>query len=129
MYHSETPEDKKNVILSVLRTKSNLRVVIATSALGMGVNITDCKNVILYGPPKSILDLVQQTDRCGRDESSSLALIMCNQYQLGHIDHQAVKDVIKTTKCIRHAILNNFLCTKELKNIEGEMNKHICCDL
>ena len=83
-------------MLSALRTKSNLRVVIATNALGMGVDVIDCKNIILYGPPKNILDLVQQTGRYGRDGSSSLPLILCNRYQLGHVD-EAVKDVIKTT--------------------------------
>ena len=128
MYHTEIPEDKKNVILSALRTKSNLRVVIATCSLGMGVDITDCENVILYGSPKKILNLVQQTGRCGRDGSNSLALLMCNQYQLGHID-EVVKDVITKTKCRRHAILYNFQSTKELKNIESDMNKYTCCDL
>ena len=94
----------------------------------MGVDVIDCHNIILYGPPKNILDLVQQTGRCGRDGSCSLALILCNQYQLCHLD-EAVKGVIKTTRCRRQAILSHFLSSKELKSIEGDMNKHTCCDL
>lgn len=128
MFHSETPDDKKHAILSALRVKNDLRVVIATSALGMGVDVFDCNYILLYGPPKTIIDLVQETGRCGRDGTKSLAVIFCNQYQLCHIDED-VKNVVKTTKCRRLSILKHFLSAKELDNIEKHMNKHTCCDL
>ena len=127
MFHSETTDEKKKAILSALSIESKLRVVIATSALGMGVDILGCSNVILYGPPKTIIDFVQQTGRCGRDGSSCLALILCNQYQLGSVD-QEVKDIIKTKECRRQSILNHFLSSSELKALKSDI-KHTCCDL
>lgn len=61
MFHSETPEDVKNKILQdLLDEKSATKLVIATSALGMGVDIRQYYSVILYGAPKSIVDTVQE---------------------------------------------------------------------
>lgn len=68
MFHSETPEDIKTKILSELSDEeSTTKLVIATSALGMGVDIHKYSNVILYGAPKSIVDTVQEIGRVGRD--------------------------------------------------------------
>lgn len=54
MFHSETPEDVKNKTLQdLLDEKSATKLVIATSALGMGVDIRQYYSVILYGAPKS----------------------------------------------------------------------------
>lgn len=53
MFHSETPDGKKEKILDDLWNEhGSLRIVIATSALGMGIDITGTNNVILYGAPK-----------------------------------------------------------------------------
>ena len=49
-------------------------------------------------------------------------------YAISHVA-EAVKDVIKTTKCRRHTILNHFLLTNKLTSTERDMNKHTCCDL
>ena len=48
MYHSETSEEKKKKAIENLTNDSLLRVVVATSALGMGVNVASCHNVIRY---------------------------------------------------------------------------------
>ena len=45
MYHSETSEEKKKKAIENLTNDSLLRVVVATSALGMGVNVASCHNV------------------------------------------------------------------------------------
>ena len=39
----------------------NVRIVLASSALGMGVNFPDVRFVIHLGPPLSIVDHVQQS--------------------------------------------------------------------
>ncbi|XP_062610828.1 uncharacterized protein LOC134272635 [Saccostrea cucullata] len=63
MFHSETPSVKKKYIIEELaKSESELRVIIATSALGMGIDISSCHSVILYGPPTSIVDFVQELE-------------------------------------------------------------------
>ncbi|KAK6181825.1 hypothetical protein SNE40_009608 [Patella caerulea] len=43
MYHSETPDEQKNTILQSLKDgQSKLRIIIATSALGMGIDVVNC---------------------------------------------------------------------------------------
>lgn len=122
MYHSETPAEKREAIVKQLGMKSNLKVVIATSALGLGIDVNECQCVILYGPPKRMVDLLQESGRCGRNGENSVCIIMYNSYQLNRI-YQEVKDVIKSTSCRRSSILKNF--TTE-KITEGT---HMCCDL
>ena len=51
MYHSKTPDNIKELVLSsLLEVDGKCRVVIATSALGMGVNIPDVRSIIHYAP-------------------------------------------------------------------------------
>lgn len=38
-------------------------IVIATSALGMGIDIRNCYSVIVYGTPYTMVDLWQQIGR------------------------------------------------------------------
>ncbi len=47
--------------------KSELSVVVATSAFGEGVNIPDVRNVVLYHMPFGQIEFNQTCGRCGRD--------------------------------------------------------------
>ena len=128
MFHSETTDDIKSNIIHRLSTKSSLRIVIATSAMGMGVDVADCHNIILYGPPRSVVDLLQETGRAGRDGGPSVALIMCNSYQVRHVDSE-VRDIVSTCDCRRKEILGNFLTQEELlTHISTDSPVHTCCD-
>ena len=78
MYNSETSEEKKKTAIENLTNDSLLRVVVATSALGIGVNVASCHNVIRYGPPKSAVDFLQERGRVGRDGQHSCAILYIN---------------------------------------------------
>ena len=68
MYTSITdPVVKKNIVDSFTTTDSVLRVVICSTAFGMGVNCSDIRTVINLGPPNSTEEYIQQTGRIGRD--------------------------------------------------------------
>jgi len=57
------------------------RVVCATNALGLGVDIPDIRVVIHAGQPQKLRDYAQESGRAGRDRESSEAIIVC-----GHIE-------------------------------------------
>lgn len=49
-----------------------LSIVVATIAFGLGVDKSDLRCVIFYGPPRSLEDFLQQSGRAGRDGRPAL---------------------------------------------------------
>ena len=53
MFHASTPQHNKDIILQSLQIPDGVvRVVFATVALGMGINLKDMNTIIHYGAPK-----------------------------------------------------------------------------
>ena len=67
IYHFLTVESNKERLAKGLKEDGVTRVVLATTALIMGVNFPHIRRVIMYGPPRSILDFHQEAGRAGRD--------------------------------------------------------------
>ncbi|XP_048729762.1 ATP-dependent DNA helicase RecQ-like [Ostrea edulis] len=128
MYHSETPDDKKQTIIEALQQEnSQLKLIIATNALGMGIDIRKCHGVIIYGAAKSVLDMVQEIGRVGRDGHPSVALFLYHGYHLSKASED-VKGFLKEQKCHRLTLMGNFLNDEDLKKLElEEVGRHTCC--
>jgi len=72
-YHSEAV-DRAGVMQ---RFQDGLhRVIAATSALGMGIDIPDIRCVIHIGRPRTLLEYGQESGRAGRDGQASEAVII-----------------------------------------------------
>ena len=68
IYHKSTHQDSKERILTEFKSgSSRIRCIIATVALGMGLDIRDVQLVVHIGCPKSILSYWQEAGRCARD--------------------------------------------------------------
>lgn len=129
MFHSESAEKTKDKIISDLgNPQSDLRIIIATSALGMGVDIQGFHSLVLYGPPLTAVDLIQGIGRIGRDGNPSCAVLLHNSYNVRNIDTD-VKCVIRDPSCRRVSIMKSFLKDSELQEIHSDMEKHTCCDI
>lgn len=99
MFHSETPDEKKSDIIKMLQDgDSKLKLIIATSALGMDIDFVNCQAVILYGIPPTTTYLVQEVGRIGRDGKDSIALLLFNKFHLQHT-HASMKHVYTTQSC------------------------------
>ena len=59
VYHAKTWESHK-IAIEDFKSDGLKRVVIATCALGMGVNFPKVKYVVQYVPPTSVVDFQQQ---------------------------------------------------------------------
>ena len=81
--------------------------MICTSALGMGIDVSECSNVILFGLPENMVDIVQEIGRIGRDGESSVALILFNAYHLRKLD-KAVKDILCSDTCRKLQLFTTF---------------------
>ena len=51
-------------------------VIVATNALGLGVDIPDVELVIHAGSPRRLIDFAQESGRCGRDGRSSKSVVL-----------------------------------------------------
>lgn len=58
------------------------RVIVATSALGLGVDIPDIRVVMHAEPPRTLLDYAQESGRAGRDGLASEAVIIVSGKQV-----------------------------------------------
>lgn len=76
MFHAQTPQHNKDVILSSMQKEDGVvRMVFATVALDMGVNFVDLNRVIHYGAPSSIEDYFHECGRAGRSGDQAKSTI------------------------------------------------------
>lgn len=121
IYHSLTVESNKERLTKGLKEDGVTRVVLATTALSMGVNFPHIRRVIMYGPPRSILDFHQEAGRAGRDGLPSEVTLYYHGQQAAHCEEE-VKDFLRMPGCIRvaaYALLD--------ANITHMQPAHDCC--
>lgn len=75
-------------------------MVVATTALCMGVNFPDIRYIISWGAARSLLDFHQEAGRAGRDGVLSHVVIIYHGQQVGPCEKE-VKHFIRTTGCLR----------------------------
>jgi superfamily II DNA helicase RecQ len=114
------------------------RVIVATSALGMGVDIADIRCIIHIDWPRTILDYAQESGRAGRDGLRSEAVIIGQEGdQRAPDDKQSEEEQAlvrlyaqgdgTTTRC-RRRVLDEYLDGREGREgcEEGEERCDVC---
>ncbi len=69
-YHADLPDGERHLILEKFR-KKELKGLLCTSALGLGINIPSVRNIILYRFPRSFSLLFQEMGRGTREYNTS----------------------------------------------------------
>lgn len=127
MFHAKITDQQKAAILESFSKPDGIcRVMFATIAFGMGVNIPDIHMVIHYGPSRNIEDYVQECGRAGRDGNSCHAVLClftgCTRGDIS--DGMKQYCHLSEVSCRRVALFTNF---------PGEFTcpvpKHRCCDV
>ena len=102
IYHSNSWQSSKDRVLNEFKGAGVKRVIIATTALCMGVNFPDVRYIINWGPARPILDQHQEAGRAGRDGKKSHIVVIFHGQQVGHCE-QEVKDFVHAKGCFRVA--------------------------
>jgi len=111
-YHSSMPnEDLKDILTEFRKPDSNTRLLIATVAFGIGINIPDIKYVIHWGAATSVDEYWQEVGRAGRNGQPAHAIMYATPISLINAD-QAMKDICSNlNKCIRKQVLDCLAVT------------------
>ena len=72
--------------------------------------------------PYNVFDLVQLISRAEMDDKDSVAMVLCNSYNLRTGDPE-VKAVVTSTDCRRLAMLNVFLRESDLLQVPNKTHK------
>lgn len=132
MFHANTPQHNKDVVLqSLLVPNGVVRVVFATVALGMGIDLRDVNTVIHYGAPQSVEDYFQESGRGGRSGEEAISTVYwkpmdcpVRKQPVSLRDHEqiAVRRYLEnTTTCRRKWLLDHF-------DFKVDAGADRCCD-
>jgi superfamily II DNA helicase RecQ len=136
MFHARTPQHSKDVIIkSLLDPQGKMRVVFASVAMGMGIDLQGVNTIIHYGAPSSIEDYFQASGRGGRSGDSAQSIVYWTpvdcpmRKEPSTLHHKEVNDIRRylenTSVCRRKWLLDYF----DPKNSKPEDNPTVCCDV
>ena len=116
---------KEKVLQSV---GSKLRIVIATTAFGLGIDCPDITRIIHWGPPSTLEQYVQESGRAGRNGSMSDEAIMLYGHPSRFVDDDVKEYGLNKDKCRRKLLYTNFLFVSA-DTLCNEVGKCDCCDV
>ncbi len=108
MFHAGSPKSVKEHVLSEMRKKEScLRVVVVTTAFGMGIDCKQVSRVIHFGPSKSIEAYLQECGRAGRDGTHSKCYLLYNGFLASQCQHD-MKHYVASESCRRKFFQDHF---------------------
>ncbi|CAC5412691.1 recQ [Mytilus coruscus] len=107
-------KNKKNILDNFLKSDCKTRVIIATTAFGMGINVPDIRYVIHSGAPRSLNGFMQESGRTGRDDKEDHAMAsMCDESdkQYRNVTTQQRLEIKTALNELLYDMISNYDCT------------------
>ena len=125
MFSSCTDETTKNKIIKLFTKQSQLRIVIATVAFGMGINCPDVQEVVHFGSPDDVESYIQETGRAGRNGSLAYATLLKTSGWKRYVDEGMMRYLENDTECRRKMLFS------QMEGYEGVLLETfcLCCDV
>jgi len=123
MYMSSTPDRVKGLAATDFKVaRSTRRLLVATSAFGLGVDCRNVSRVVHLDPPHSFDDYVQQIGRAGRDGQLAAAILVTDPK--AKCDDAMKKFMsLSPATCRRHYIASYYMMDS------ARCPADTCCDL
>jgi superfamily II DNA or RNA helicase len=102
-FHALLAPEVKSQLLADLQS-GEVRIVVATGALGVGVDVADIRLVVHADAPRSLIDYAQESGRAGRDGQASRAVMVG---QAGTVGGEDVRKYMQAT--CRRRVLDAYL--------------------
>ena len=125
----QTSQMKDDILKQLCSGRSIVRVIFATVALGMGVDIPNIRHIVHIGPPTTVKAYMQETGRAGRDGNPSWACLYYNNRDIA-------KNRVGMQDDMRHFCSSNNQCLRKLmlKSMDYEQDilikpLHVCCNV
>ena len=136
---------KKDIVAKFTVPDGPLRVVVCSSAFGLGVDCPNVRTVVHFKSPDTLMQFVQESGRVGRDGEVSKSLLFVGGKEFGHYKAKLTKssamkmqfDELKSMKdyamnrstCRRFLILNYFDGADDAEKQCKLMKPQNCCDV
>ena len=126
MFSHCTHDSVKNTIIQQFTTQSPLRIVIATTAFGMGIDCPDVRQVFHWGVPDDAEACVQESGRAGRDKQPSCALLVYGRKYLRqtYVSEHMRRYCQNEDECRKKILFEDFEGCENIK-----FNGCMCCDV
>lgn len=83
-FHAGLPREQKQAIQQAWM-QDEIRVMVATTAFGMGIDKADVRTVLHFDPPENPEAYYQETGRAGRDGAASRAILLYQKQDLQNL--------------------------------------------
>lgn len=123
---ASTAEMKEKIIESFCCSDSKLRVIIATTAFGLGIDCPDIRKVIHWGPPSDVDQYAQEAGRAGRDGLPAEAVLLYTKKR--HIKEKMQEYGVNIDTCRRKLLFKDFVMGQAAAD-SADSTKCSCCDI
>lgn len=125
MFTSVTDRPIKDDIIELFTRESQLRVVVATIAFGMGIDCPDVRQVVHVGIPDDTESYIQETGRAGCDGLLSLATLLKKGGKKFSSSDEILAYVDNQTDCRRDSLFKDMEAYEHV----DLGSKCVCCDI
>jgi hypothetical protein len=129
-FHAPQTAKMKEEILKQLNLQpSKIRVLFATVAFGMGVDIHSIRQIIHIGPPRTIREYFQETDRAGRDGQPSKAILYFNNRDIAKNKPGLQEEIRMYCQSENQCLGSLLLQSLDIKHPILLSPGHLCCSV